>query len=65
MTDYDGCSDYDIPSGTIVCSVGASDDASLKIVKDWIETKQYTTEEVKIMRGDSYINVVAKQDLLP
>lgn len=57
---YDGCSDYSVPQGTVICSCGPPDDLALQRVKNWIKEKQLTNDDVKLLRNKECYYVEAK-----
>lgn len=66
MKDYDGCSDYDTPAGTAICSIGADDNLALQAVKNWIKEKELTEEDIRIIRDKikHSISVILKRPVL-
>lgn len=41
----------------IIFSCSPADDEAIKLAREWIATKGYTQEEVKIKKNDKYVSV--------
>jgi hypothetical protein len=50
-------------SGTVLAAVSPVDDESIKICKDWVKEKKYTTDDVEIKKAKKCVYVITKRDM--